>query len=169
MFNVHETWSWAILTMSCIIFKWLHTHIIYKIFFSQLCDGLKQLGVYEVASGNKFIIAKWWFEFQSYECAWYEIYILIIIHWALLEIYKNPLIYSQIESFQTHTHTRFGLVLWHINHCSLLIPNPLLHINSSISNYSFSINIGFCLYTIRCQNNSISSYSVHGLVLFDPK
>ena len=25
-----------------------------------------------------------------------------IIHWALLEIYKNPLIYSQIKSFPTH-------------------------------------------------------------------
>ena len=31
-------------------------------------------------------------------------YILIIIHWALLEIYKNPLIYYQIESFSTHLY-----------------------------------------------------------------
>ena len=30
----------------------------------------------------------------------------------------------------------FGLVLWHINHCRLLMPNPFLNINSSISNNS---------------------------------
>ena len=58
-----------------------------------------------MTSLNKSIIVKWRsvdFFFQIYEFALYEIYILIIIHWALLEIYKNPLIYSQIESFPTH-------------------------------------------------------------------
>ena len=37
--------------------------------------------------------------FQLFEFALYEIHKLIIIYWALLEIYKNPLIYSRIELF----------------------------------------------------------------------
>ena len=47
------------------------------------------------ACWNKFIKAKWQFvEFFSimWKFGLSEIYILINIHWALLEIYKNPLI-----------------------------------------------------------------------------
>ena len=39
------------------------------------------------------------FFFQLYEFSLYEIYILKIIHCALLESYKNSLIYSQFVSF----------------------------------------------------------------------
>ena len=44
------------------------------------------------------------FFFQLYEFARYEIckFIYLLIHWELLEIYCNLLIYSQTESFPTH-------------------------------------------------------------------
>ena len=66
------------------------------------------------ASWTKDIIAKWrfveFFQLNGNLLCKKFIYSLSYIEWALLEIYKNPLIYSQIELFLTHFFEIFDQV-----------------------------------------------------------
>ena len=47
----------------------------------------------------------------------------------------------------------FGLVWWHINHCTLFNPKSIfIHINSSISNNSVEPTYSFCLHILKCKS-----------------
>ena len=76
---------------------------------------------------------------------------------------------KQKQNKNKQTYSRFGLVLWHINHRRSLMPNQFLYLQTVLfQTIQFSISIVFCLHTVKCQNSFNSNSSVHSSVLFDP-